>query len=599
MDETKSSDVPMAVSSPSSSIDDIRPEAVGGDSIEDLPPHYYRKPRVIASILSLALGYQAAWLAYPMIFNILYTVINVDIGPDPDVIWVNLAFGLTQTIVYVILGRASDLFGRRWFAITGNALCVIGYLICSRAHSIKMVIGGMTIAGFGYGAQLGCLYIAVPELVPHKYRFTVVGFSMSFLSPFSSISTAIARLFSTNTEQGWRWVFYFLAIISGVACILQVTCYFPPDFHLLHKTRTKRDALRKFDYGGLFIFIGSATSILLGLSWGGQKYPWASGQVIGTIVAGGVGLIGFFIWEKFWAGDEPLVPLYLFTRLNYVALGVCATVASLTYWALSLIWPLQIQFLFGASDMQVGWKSSTLSGGASCGQVLAALLVKRIGKTKWQLVTAAVVFTSFIGGMAGVTSHTENMAIAFSILSSICIGYTEVFTLVAAPMIADDKDIGVASGVEMFFRSGLSTFAGSLYTTIYSNKISNNLMAYVGAAVLKSGLTSSTLPTVLTAITAGTPAALHSIPGMTPQIFQAIMSASITAYKRSFAVIYLTSIAFGGCSIIAALLTTNIDGKLTSKVSRRLKGVTRTGTISNAKEQERGVDEESIETIEI
>ncbi|KAJ9625976.1 hypothetical protein H2204_010275 [Knufia peltigerae] len=555
-----------ALAHESPTVDDVRPEALGGESIADLPSHYYRKPRVIISIISLALSYQAAWLAYPMISNVLYTFINEDIGPDPDIIWVNLAYGLTQTVTYVILGRASDLFGRRYFAITGNVLCVIGYLICGRAQSIKTVIGGVTIAGFGYGAQLGCLFIAVPELVPYKWRFTAVGLSMASLSPLSSISTAIARFMATNTEQGWRWIFYFVTILSGSAAILQLFFYFPPNFDLLHQRRTKRETFKNFDFIGLLIFLASATPILLGLSWGGQKY------------------------QRFGAGEEPLVPFYLFTRLNYVALMVCCTVASLTFWSLSLIWPMQIQFLFEASPEEVGWKSSTIAGGASCGQILAALLVKRIGHTRWQLVTVAVVFTSFIGGMAGVTPRSEGTALAFSLISSICIGYTEVLTLVAAPLTADDHDIGVASGFEMFFRS--------LYVTVYSNRISHNLISYVGAVASTLGLDASAITKVITAVSAGTPAALNSIPGMTPQIYQSLMKAASTAYQKSFATVYLMSLAFGGCTIIAALLTRNIDGKLTSHVARRIQVESETEP-TDEKAHGLAVEEDRVEAIEM
>lgn len=75
-----------------------------------------------------------------------------------------------------------------------------------------------------------------------------------------------------HTDQGWRWCYYIMAILSALAALQQIFFYFPPTFRDLHRTRTARQALRDFDYIGLVLFAGSATVLLLGLSWGGQKY---------------------------------------------------------------------------------------------------------------------------------------------------------------------------------------------------------------------------------------------------------------------------------------------------------------------------------------
>jgi len=67
-------------------------------------------------------------------------------GPSPDVVWVLLVYVLCQTITFTLTGRFSDLFGRRWFFIGANALAFVGYMINGRAHSINMVIAGVSSA---------------------------------------------------------------------------------------------------------------------------------------------------------------------------------------------------------------------------------------------------------------------------------------------------------------------------------------------------------------------------------------------------------------------------------------------------------------------
>lgn len=54
-----------------------------------------------------------------------------------------LVFVLTQTITFTLSGRLSDIFGRRYMFLVSNALAFVGYMVCSRAHSVPVLIGGV------------------------------------------------------------------------------------------------------------------------------------------------------------------------------------------------------------------------------------------------------------------------------------------------------------------------------------------------------------------------------------------------------------------------------------------------------------------------
>jgi hypothetical protein len=52
------------------------------------------------------------------------------------------------------------------------------------------------------------------------------------------------------------------------------------------------------DYLGIVLFIAGLVLLLLGISWGGGKYPWKSGAVIAPIVIGFLLLVAFGFWGK-------------------------------------------------------------------------------------------------------------------------------------------------------------------------------------------------------------------------------------------------------------------------------------------------------------
>ena len=103
--------------------------------------------------------------------------------------------------------------------------------------------------------------------------------------------------------------------------------------------------------------------------------------------------------------------------------------------------------------------------------------------------------------------------------------------------------------------------------------MTTTLPANIAPAALKAGLPSADLPALFAAIAAGTATAMEAVPGITPTVIAAVGDAVKAAYSQAFKTVYLTSIAFGGLSIIAALFITSIDDLMTDFVARKIRGV--------------------------
>lgn len=69
----------------------------------------------------------------------------------------------------MVCGANSDLFGRRWFILSGNILIFIGSIVGATSHHIGQSIVAHVLIGFGAGnCQLATF--AIPELLPNKWR---------------------------------------------------------------------------------------------------------------------------------------------------------------------------------------------------------------------------------------------------------------------------------------------------------------------------------------------------------------------------------------------------------------------------------------------
>ena len=92
--------------------------------------------------------------------------------------------------MYTILGRLSDLFGRRWFFIGGNIVALIGIIVGATAQNVDALIVSAAIYGLGETVQLS-FNVALGELVPNKYRPAVLSFIFLTNAPFATFSSII------------------------------------------------------------------------------------------------------------------------------------------------------------------------------------------------------------------------------------------------------------------------------------------------------------------------------------------------------------------------------------------------------------------------
>lgn len=105
----------------------------------------------------------------------------------------------------LLVGRLSDIFGRRWFFITGGILGLIGCIICAVAQNIGTVIGGTVLIGLAASAQISVTYV-VSELVPVKHRFIASSFVYMWVMPFTGMGPAISYAFVVHSS--WRGCYY-------------------------------------------------------------------------------------------------------------------------------------------------------------------------------------------------------------------------------------------------------------------------------------------------------------------------------------------------------------------------------------------------------
>lgn len=63
-------------------------------------------------------------------------------------------------------------------------------------------------------------------------------------------------------------------ILNGLALVMVVFFYHPVNQYIIEEGKTKWQQVKSLDWIGVFLFATGLVLFLLGLSFGGTKYPW-------------------------------------------------------------------------------------------------------------------------------------------------------------------------------------------------------------------------------------------------------------------------------------------------------------------------------------
>ncbi|KAF2264088.1 MFS general substrate transporter [Lojkania enalia] len=526
-------------------------------SVESRPKISFKTKMAILSLIMMYESYlftlimPAAVLAY----------INADLGPDPKYPWITVTWNLGAAIIVTVGGRLADIFGRRWFLLTGAISAAIGALVGATGQSITQMIIAGVFFGFGGGFQEMC-FACAQELVPNRYRFATLGV-MIMANHVSSFGPLISYAFITYTKIGWRSCYWFCFAWETATAVMLWVFYKPPSFETKHEEdhKTRWELMKELDHVGLWLFTGGCLLLLLGLNWGGVSYPWSSSHVVAPIVVAFVCFIALGFWEVFAPLRYPILPPKLFKKWReFTALLVVCFVAGMLYYSMNVLWPRQSALLFvPANDTIIrGVYANMVSFGTIIAGWYCITVMPWVGHERWQLVGCIVAQTALIGSLASVGINDKAQAIATVVIVAACNLPPSPLSFGMVSLGLDDQnDIGVAVGLISTFRLIGGAVATSIYVSIYTSRYQSNIAPTLQRMIQNTGFSGS-FSSLLSATALNTPAAYANVPGINPETVQAAMMAVKGTYVGAFKMVYLIAIAFGAVAIASALSTRSV-----------------------------------------
>lgn len=380
--------------------------------------------------------------------------------------WVITATMLVSAMVVPIIGKLSDMYGRKGFYLAGLVIFMGGTAFAGMSLNFWMLVGTRAIQGLGMGILMPLSQIIIGDIVPARQRGKYQGLMGTTFAASSVAGPLIGG--SVTDTFGWRYLFY-LALPLGIAAFFFILRYMRLDFTARHA---------KVDVAGICTLIPAMLLGLLATTWAGSEFSWTSPVILGMFAVSIAFLIAFVLIER--KATEPLVPLGML-RNPVVALSIVSSFCiSVAMFGAVIYIPVYAQGVMGAS--------ATVSGMIMMPHVLIMMgtgivtgfIVAKVGRYKPFLIVGTLVL--LVGNIVLALVDRDNTPVFLTVammVTGLGLGLTvQLFTLVIQNAVPQ-SELGVATSALQFTRNVGATLGTAVLGTVMSAAMGSAVATHV------------------------------------------------------------------------------------------------------------------------
>ncbi|WP_099509804.1 MDR family MFS transporter [Microvirga ossetica] len=429
-------------------------------------------------ILGVLLAMFLAALDQTIIATALPTI-GRELGDLEHLPWIVTVYLLTSTAVTPLYGKISDSYGRRVTMLVGIAIFIAGSIACALAPTMFVLILARALQGVGGGGLIALAQTIIADIVAPRERGRYQVYFASVFMTSSLLGPVLGGFFAEHMH--WSVIFWINIPLGLVALVIA--------YHSLKKL-PRHDRPHRLDLLGAALLVAATVALLLGLSWGGIRYPWASLPVLGLFAAS-LALWGLFALRMRLA-PEPLIPPGVLHNpvVRMAVLSACFGMG--TYIGLTIYLPVYFETVRGLSASHSGLSLIPLMAGTVVGATLSGRSMAKVKHYK-RLPIAGLLVAMATTGLLAAYGQSLSIVTVEIILAIISVGLGTVLpvTMVSTQNAVAPHQMGTATGTANFFRSLGGAFIVAIFGAIViggSGLSGAASFEALGAAAAQSGV---------------------------------------------------------------------------------------------------------------
>ncbi|WP_433619673.1 MDR family MFS transporter [Paenibacillus cellulositrophicus] len=373
--------------------------------------------------------------------------------------WTINIYLLTSTIATILVGKLSDMFGRKPFILIGILFFMLGAFLTGTSDNVYQFIIYRGIQGIGAGIIQSTAFTAVGDLFPPRERGKWMGLMTAVFGFSSVLGPTLGGYLVDHID--WHWLFWIFLPLGVVAFIMILTLF----------PKVDRKHGQSVDYVGSLFLTTTIVPLLLAFSWAGTEYEWGSWQILGLLGATVVSALIFIYVETLV--KEPILPLHLFKNGVVTVSNLIGFIMNFGLMGAMIYISFYVQGVLAISPTYAGYVTIPMSLCMVITSAITGQLIAKIGKYKR---FALIGMPVMIIGM-GLMIFMDN--IAMTIVSTIIFGIglglgMPVFSL-ATQNAVSHKELGVVTASTQLFRNLGGTIGIAVMGTVMSNSLTKHL----------------------------------------------------------------------------------------------------------------------------
>ncbi|GHF52711.1 EmrB/QacA subfamily drug resistance transporter [Deinococcus metalli] len=405
-------------------------------------------------------------IALPTLLRDLHTTLL-------SLIWILLAYNVTQTVFVLNVGRLSDMLGRKRLYVLGFGVFTLASLLAGFTAHVPLLIALRALQGVGGAFMLANSSAIVTDAFPKKELGFAIGTNQMMVAVGAILGPIIG---GALTALGWQWVFWF-NVPLGILGTLWAA-------FTLRDLASKQDRNDAFDWWGNLTYAAGFALLMIGLSQGGIE-SWNG--VLGYLVVGVAALALFTVIEG--RVRAPMLDLRLFRDRAFTLNNATVFLNAVSRMALTFLFVFYFQGGKGIDAVVAGIMLAPVAVGLLIASPVAGRLSDRMDPRtliQWGLVLGTLALAGIAVSLSLSTPYWLIAALMFVAGVGNGLFNSPNSSLIMGSVAPDRR--GVAAGVRSLLMSVGGVVAIIFTLSIVVSAVPRDIMLQVF-----SGL-SSTLP---------------------------------------------------------------------------------------------------------